>query len=98
MSAVDLIAVTATTLDEVARAISELSWEHEFYGAFVVSPEEELKVLSNLFRQRSALSGNHANDDLCNLAATLILGGMVAQNLCDLKLAAQSRSPFSNSP
>jgi hypothetical protein len=75
--------------DEVARALSELRFEREFYGGFIVSPEEELKVLGDLFRQRAASIGERVNDDLCNLVATLILEAMIAQQDCKTPLAAE---------
>jgi hypothetical protein len=70
--------------DEVARVLSELRFEREFYGDFIVSPEEELKVLGDLFRQRAASIGERVNDDLCNLVATLILEAMIAQQDCKM--------------
>jgi hypothetical protein len=72
-------------LNEVARALSERRFEREFYGDFVKAPEEELKVLGDLFRQHAASSGERVNDNLCNLAASLILDAMIAQQDCKAK-------------
>jgi hypothetical protein len=72
-----------TTLNEVARALSELHFERQSYGAFVVTPEEELKVLKELFRQCAVSIGEHVNDGLCNLVAVLILEAMIAQQDCE---------------
>lgn len=95
MNAVDRhLAVTSTALDEIARAISELRSEREFYGAFLVSPENELKTLRDLFRQRAVLLGEHISGDLCQLAALFIFDAMLAQEAWDLKLFRQSQAPF----
>jgi hypothetical protein len=94
VSAVDPIVVTSTTLDEIARAISELGFRREVNELSWPELEPEQRTLRNLFRQRAVLTGNRANDDLCDLAALLILDAMVAQQLHDLRLFQKSQRPF----
>jgi hypothetical protein len=85
----DPIAVTAATLDEIARAIGELSFQREFDGAWP-ELEPETKALVNLFHERVALMGRHVDNLVCELAALLMLEAMVAQHLHD----SRSQPPF----
>jgi hypothetical protein len=73
---------TLTTLREVGRALNELRFEHEHPGTFVTAPQQELKVLDDLFRYHAAAIGKHVDEDLCELAAWLILNAMLAQQDC----------------
>jgi hypothetical protein len=90
MTTPDPTAVTITTLDEIALAISELGFRRETGELSWPELEPEHTALKAILRQHVALL--HAGVDPCDLAALLILDGMVAQHLCDLRLASQSQT------
>jgi hypothetical protein len=91
----DLVVITTTTLSEIARAISEYKSQHWAGELCWPHLEPEWKVLNDLFRRRAEQAfGTRVNNDVCDLAAILILDGMVAQHRYDLRLFAQSLPPF----
>ena len=90
----DNIVVTTRTLDEIAQAISELGFQRDLGEPSWPHPLKALKALKALVQQRIALIGKHDIDTLADLAALLIVEGMVAQHLRDLRLAALRQSPF----
>jgi len=96
MSALDPIAVIATTLDEMARVINELGFRRQPGELAWPKLEPALKVLTDVIRQRAELTFNgcYSDGDVFDLAALLILGRMVARHLYDLRLALQSQPPF----
>jgi hypothetical protein len=94
----DLITITASTFDELARAIHELGFRREDGELVWPHLEPETKALTPLFRDRVALAGAQASDLVCELAALLILEAMVAMHLYDLKLAQRSQPPFGAAP
>jgi hypothetical protein len=53
----------------------------------------EMNALVDLIQQR-AEKGDTSPETMIGFAALLVIDGMVAQNLCDLRLAAQSLPPF----
>ena len=83
------------TWTKCAQAISELRFQRDLGELSWPHPEPELKALKALVQQRVALIGKHDIDTLADLAALLIVEGMVAQHLRDLRLAALRQSPFS---
>jgi hypothetical protein len=87
------VAATATTLDEIAWAISELGFRREVGEMTWPHLEPEYKTLRFLIRQRAEL-GRFSYEEMFDLAALLVLDGMVAQYLRDLKLAARQQPPF----
>ena len=89
----DHIIVTTTTLDEIARVISELGFRHEPGELNWLELMPECKTLKRLIRERAEL-GHLSCDWVIEHAALLILEAMVAQNMHDLTLAAQSLPPF----
>lgn len=109
MTTPDPIVVTATMLDEIASAISELDFRRELGELSWPELEPEHKALKAMLRQRVELLRNRPGirpweqsltetGDICDLAALLILDGMVAQHLHDLRVASQSQPPFGNGP
>jgi hypothetical protein len=87
------VVATAATLDEIARAINELGFRREANELTWPHLEPEHKTLRRLIQQRAEL-GRFSYEDMFDFAALLILEGMIAQNLCDLRLAAQLQPPF----
>jgi hypothetical protein len=90
----DLITVTATTFDELARAIHELGFRRQDGELSWPHLEPETKALAPLFRDRATFAGERASNLICELAALLILEAMVAMHMYDLKLACQDQPPF----
>jgi hypothetical protein len=88
------ITVTALTLDEIAIAISELGFRREVGELCWPELAPEQTVLSDLFRQRLMLIPGITTNEICNLAALLVLDAMVAQHLHDLRLAMRVQAPF----
>jgi hypothetical protein len=88
------VVMTATTLDEIARAIGGLSFRRVIGELAWPHLEPEMKVLKTLLQQRVALIKNLSADQFYDLAAVFILDAMVAQHLHDLRLAAQFQPPF----
>jgi len=82
-----------TTLDEIAMAINERGFRRGIGEAAWPHLEPETKALVDLIRQR-AEKGNWTPEIAISFAALLVIEGMVAQNLCDLRLAKQSLPPF----
>jgi hypothetical protein len=89
---INLVAVS-TTLDEIARAINDLGFRREVGELRWPHLEPEHKALKYLIRQRAEL-GRFSYEEMLDFTALLILEGMVAQNLCDLRFATQSQPPF----
>ena len=91
MNEIDAIAVSITTLDEVARAISELRFRRgaEDFNWPIAAREHE--ALRNLFRLRAVAIGLRVNGGLCDLVASIIIEAMVAQETHDRNLASYSQ-------
>ena len=87
----DLITITTTTFDELARAVHELGFRRQDGELSWPHLEPEMKALTPLFRDRVTFAGEHASNLVCELAALLILEAMVAMHL---PLAHQSQPPF----
>jgi hypothetical protein len=88
----DDVVVTSTMLDEIAWAISELGFHRQLGELAWPVLEPETKALKDLIWKRVAFIENPV--DFCEFTALLILEGMVAQHLHDLRLALQSQPPF----
>jgi hypothetical protein len=86
-----------TLLDEIAMAINERGFRREPGEASWPHLEPEMKALMDLIRRR-AEQENATAEVIFGFAALLVIDGMVAQNLCDLRLAARSLPPFDGSP
>jgi hypothetical protein len=86
-----------TLLDEIAMAINERGFRREAGEASWPHLEPEMKALMNLIWQR-AEQRDDSPEFIVGFAALLVIDGMVAQNLCDLRLAAQSLPPFDGNP
>jgi hypothetical protein len=82
-----------TLLDEIAMAINKRGFRREPSECSWPYLEPEMKALANMIRQR-AEKGDASL--MIDFAALLVIDGMVAQNLCDLRLAKQSLPPFDN--
>jgi hypothetical protein len=93
-SRADDVVVTSTMLDEIAWAISELGFHRQLGELAWPDLEPETKTLKDLIWKRVASIENLTAIDFCELTALLILEGMVAQHLHDLRLALQSQPPF----
>jgi hypothetical protein len=91
------VVATNTTLDEIAQAINDHGFRREVGELKWPHLEPEYRTLKRLIQQRAEL-GRFSYEEMFDFAALLIFEGMVAQNLCDLRLAAQSQLPFANNP
>jgi hypothetical protein len=94
MMSFDINILTDTTLDEIATAISELSFRRNRGQLCWPELGPERKVLKDLFQRRAALIRGSKIVDVYDLGAMLILDAMVAQHQHDLRLAAQAKPPF----
>ena len=86
-----------TLLDEIAMAINERGFRREPSEASWPYLKPEMKALADLIQQRAG-KGDTSPKTMIGFAALLVIDGMVAQNLCDLRLAAQSLPPFDGGP
>jgi hypothetical protein len=82
-----------TLLDEIAMAINERGFRREPSECSWPYLKPEMKALANMIRQR-AEKGDTSPEIMIGFAALLVIEGMVAQNLCDLRLATQALPPF----
>jgi hypothetical protein len=83
-----------TMLDEIAMAINERDFRRQpGECSFYPQHEPEMKALMSLIQQRVE-QDNPSLEIIIGFAALLVIDGMVAQNLCDLRLTAQSLPPF----
>ena len=82
----NLEAVAATTLNEIARAISELGFRRQPGELAWPHLEPEMKTLAELVRRCAERMTARGGDDFYTLAALLILDGMVAQHLHELRV------------
>jgi hypothetical protein len=86
-----------TLLDEIAMAINERGFRREPGECSWPYLKPEMKALVDLIQQH-AKEGDTSPKTMIDFTAMLILDGMVAQNLCDLRLAARSLPPFNGNP
>ena len=98
MDTPDPVIITATTFDEMAKAICDLGFHRGIGDLTWPHLEPEQKRLRDMFVWRAGLISSRTSTDLADLAALLILEAMVSQHLYDLRLAAQSLPPFGNGP
>ena len=87
------ISPDVTLLDEIAMAINERGFRREPGECSWPYLEPEMKALANLI-QRRAEKGDTFPKTMIGFAVMLVIDGMVAQNLCDLRLAKRSLPPF----
>jgi hypothetical protein len=86
-----------TLLDEIAMAINERGFRREPSEASWPYLKPEMKALVDLIL-RPAEKGSASPATMVGFAALLVIDAMVAQNLCDLRLAKQSLPPFDGNP
>ena len=91
------ISPDVTLLDEIAMAINVRGFRREPGECSWPYLKPEMKALADLIQQRAG-KGDTFPKTMIGFAALLVIDGMVAQNLCDLRLAAQSLPPFDGGP
>jgi hypothetical protein len=82
-----------TTLDEIAMAINERGFRRAPGEDAAPYLKPEMGALVSLMRQRVG-HDDVSVEIMLGVAALLVIEAMVAQNLCDLRLAAQALPPF----
>jgi len=90
------VSADVTLLDEIAMAINERDFRREPGECSWPYLKPEMKALVDLIRQH-AEKDDASPETMIGFAALLVIDGMVAQNLCDLRLAKQSLPPFNKS-
>ena len=86
-----------TLLDEIAMAINERGFRREPSECSWPYLQPEMKALVDLILRR-AEKDSASPETMIGFAALLVIDGMVAQNLCDLRLAKCSLPPFDGNP
>ena len=86
-----------TLLDEIAMAINERGFRREPSECSWPYIQPEMKALVDLILRR-AEKDSASPETMIGFAALLVIDGMVAQNLCDLRLAKRSLPPFDGNP
>jgi hypothetical protein len=87
----DLTTITATTLDEIAKAICELGFRRNVGEQCWPELKPEHDTLIDLLRQHFA---RLKDNDHPGMAALLILDAMIAMHMHDLRLASAFQPPF----
>ena len=91
------VSADVTLLDEIAMAINERDFRREPGECSWPYLKPEMKALVDLILRR-AEKDSASPETMIGFAALLVIDGMVAQNLCDLRLAKRSLPPFDGNP